>query len=79
MNDNDAKPELPIHMILGASDYARIKVAEMPKRGSPGEPVAKLTRFGWVIMSPGNEINSNNLVLSRNSIDDYEKFAISVY
>ena len=72
-NDNDTKPELPIHMILGASDYARIKVPDMPSVGSPGEPVAELTRFGWVIMSPGNEIYLNNLMLSKTSIADYEK------
>ena len=47
MNDNDTKPELPVHMILGASDYARIKVPEMPRGGSPGEPVTELTSFGW--------------------------------
>ena len=73
MNDNDTKPELPIHKILGASDYARTKVPEMPKVGSPGEPVAELTRFRWVIMSPGNEITVNNLMLLRTSMDDYEK------
>ena len=73
MNDNDTKPELPIHMIFGASNYPRIKVPEMSRVGSPGEPVAELTRFGWAIMSPGNEIDLNNLMLSRTSIDDYEK------
>ena len=73
MNDNDTKPELPIHMILSAIHYARIKVPEIPSVGSPGEPVAELTRFGWVIMSPGNEIDLNNLLLSRTSIDNYKK------
>ena len=60
-------------MILGASDYARIKVPEMPRLGSPGEPAAELTRFRWVIISRRNEINLNNLMLSRSSIGDYEK------
>ena len=69
MNDNDTKPELPIHIIL----EARIKVPEMPGVGSPGEPVAELTRFGWVIMSREHEIDINNLMLSKTSIDDYEK------
>ena len=73
MNDKDTKAELPIHMILGGSYYARIKVQEMPRVGSPGEPVAELTQFGWVIMSPGNKIDLNNLILSRTSIDDYEQ------
>ena len=31
MNDDDTKPELPINMILGASDYERIIVPEMPR------------------------------------------------
>ena len=39
MNDTDAKAELPIHLILGASEYTRIKVQEMPRVGQPGEPV----------------------------------------
>ena len=73
LKDKDTKAELPIHMISGAIDYARIKVQEMPRVGSPGQPVAELTQFGWVIMSPGNEIDLNNLMLSRTSIDDYEK------
>ena len=73
MNDNDTEPELPIHMILGASDYAKIKVPEMKRAGSPGEKVTELTRFELVIMSPGTEIDLNNLMLSRTSIDDYEK------
>ena len=74
MNDNATKPELPINMMLGASNYARIKVPEMPRVGSPEKPVAELTRFGWVIMSGGNEISLNNLILLRTSIDGYEKF-----
>ena len=73
MKNNDTKPKLPIHMILGASDYARIKVSEVPKVGSPGEPVAELTRFEWFIMTPGNEIDLNNLMLLRTSTDYYEK------
>ena len=73
MNDTNTKAELPIHLILGVGDYTKIKVPEVPRVGSPGEPVAELTRFGWVIMSPGEELDLNNLMLSRTSIDDYEK------
>ena len=74
MNNCNTKPDLPIRMVLGASDYARIKVQVTPRVGSPGEPVAELTQFGWVIISPGNEIDLNNLMLLRKSIDDYENF-----
>lgn len=39
---------------------------------SPGEPVAELIPFGWVITSPGNEVDLSNQKLSRTFIDDYE-------
>ena len=42
MNDRDTKLDLPIHMILGARDHVRIKVQEITREGSPGEPVANL-------------------------------------
>ena len=45
MNDNDTKPEPPIHMILGTRFYPRIKVPEMPRVGSTRESVAELTCF----------------------------------
>ena len=47
----DKKTELPIHLVFGASDYTKIKIQEMPRVGKLGEPVAELTRFGWVLMS----------------------------
>ena len=53
MNDDDTKPELPVHVILGASEYAQIKTKTKPRVGHPGEPVAEQTRFGWTMMSPG--------------------------
>ena len=46
MKDTDTKVELPIYLILGASEYTRIKVHEMPRVGQHGEPVAELTRLG---------------------------------
>ena len=36
MNDKDRKP--PVHLILGASDYIRIKTAERPRGGKVGGP-----------------------------------------
>ena len=41
------KSDLLIHMVLGASDYLQIKVQEIPRIGSPREPVAKLTQLGY--------------------------------
>ena len=46
---------LPIHVILGASDYVKIKMQKSPRVGKMSEPIAKQTKMGWVIMSPGRE------------------------
>ena len=65
MNDTDTKVDLPIHLILGASEYTTIKVQEMPRVGQPREPIAELTRFDWVLMSHGKEQELSKLMLSR--------------
>lgn len=46
MDDKDTKQELPIHVILGASEYAKLKTNTVPRVGQPGDPVAELTSFG---------------------------------
>ena len=33
INERDTKPEFPIHVILGASDYLKIKMQKCPKVG----------------------------------------------
>ena len=53
MDDEDTKPERPIHLILGASEYSRIKTQTKPKIGKAGEPIAELTTLGWTMMSAG--------------------------
>ena len=54
--DCDSKPYLPIHLILGASEYTGIKTSEPRRVGRLGEPVAEKTKLGWTIMSPGTRI-----------------------
>ena len=73
MTDYDPKSYLPVHLILGASDYAAIKTSERPRVGLPGEPVAEKTKLGWTIMSPGTEIDHTNMLLTQTSHVDYEK------
>lgn len=73
MNDRDEKPELPVHIILGASEYAKIKTETRPKIGRPGEPVAELTKFGWTIMSPGKEVDLSNMFLMQTAAADFEQ------
>ena len=53
MDDHDTKDKLPVHIILGASEFAKLKTEKLPRVGLPGQPVAELTRYGWTIMSPG--------------------------
>ena len=33
MNERDTKPELPIHVILGTSDYVKVKMQKCPRAG----------------------------------------------
>ena len=73
MTDRDDKPELPVHIILGVSDYSKIRTETRPKIGSPGEPVAELTKFGWKIMSPGKEVDISSMVLTQTAAADYEQ------
>ena len=73
MDDMDTKQELPIHVILGASEYARLKTSSVPTVGNPGEPVAGLTSFGGTIMSSGAETNLSSVYLSRSSSTTYEE------
>jgi hypothetical protein len=44
MHDVDTKPMLPVHMILGASDYSRVKTTTPAKIGDDGKPVAERKR-----------------------------------
>ena len=55
INDVDVKPHLAVHVVLGASEYAAIKMKTAPRIGSPGQPIAEKTLLGWTIMSPGRE------------------------
>ena len=38
----------------------------------PGEPIAEKTRFGWTVMSPGQEVDLSNMFLTQTSVADYE-------
>lgn len=74
MNDVDTKSRLPVHIILGAGDFAKLKTESVPKIGEPGQPVAELTKFGWIIMSPGKEpLDLTNVLLTQTSHVDYEE------
>ena len=72
LNDQIDKPVLPIHVVLGAGDYARIKTKAQPLIGQEREPIAEKTRLGWFLMSPGAEIKQPVLMFAQTSQSDYE-------
>ena len=59
-------------MILGAGDYTKIKTQERARVGQPGEPIAELTKLGWVVISPGQETSITKMLFSKTAIHDYE-------
>ena len=72
INDTDTKKELPVHVILGAGDYTKVKTQERAKVGQPGEPVAELTKPGWVVISHGQETSVTKMLFSKTSVHDYD-------
>ena len=66
------KNQLPVHVILGTGEYARIKTQSKPQVGNDGEPVAELTKLGWFVMSPGAEFDQKTMLLTQTSQSDYE-------
>ena len=73
MDDTDTKPLLPVHVILGAGVYARIKTDTRPRIGNQGEPVAERTKLRWAILSPGEEFDTIHMLLTQTSPVDYEE------
>ena len=68
---------LPIHIILGAADYQRIKTTEPSVLGKnpDKDPGAELTMFGWIsagkVTNTHSETDKNFLAIS--SRDDFER------
>ena len=72
MDDLDTKAILPVHLILGASDYARIKTETAPRIGALNEPIAEKTKLGWTIISPGKEVDLIPMFMTQTSSLDYK-------
>ena len=72
IDDSDTKNHLPIHLVLGNGEYARIKTSTKPLIGGDCEPVAEKTKFGWFIMSPGIDFDRNTMLLTQTAHSDFE-------
>ena len=57
-------------VILNISDK-KIKTQERPRVSLPGEPIAELTKFRCVIVSPGQESGVTNMLFSKTFLYDY--------
>ena len=73
MNEGDTKPELLIHVILGASDYGKIKMQKCQRVGKTKEPIAEQTKMGWVVTSPGRESDLVTSLYTRTSVSDIDR------
>ena len=76
MDEFQTKAVLPIHVILGASDFTKIKTKEAPRIGKIGDPIAELTKLGGgggIIISPGKESNYSHLLLKTFAFNNYEE------
>ncbi len=73
MEETDTKELLPIHVIMGANEYMKIKMASYQRSGPVGKPIAEHTGFRWRIMSSGAEVDSQNMFLMQTSIGDYKE------
>ena len=73
MDDHETKAQLPIHVVLGGGEYARIKTKSRLRVGKEVEPVTELTKFGWYIMSPGKEFDHHHMRFTQTTQSDYEE------
>ena len=62
-----------MQVIVGVNEYTKIKTQKRPRVGLPGEPIAEITKLGWVILSPGKENTSTNIFFTKTSLHDCEK------
>ena len=73
VDEFQTKAVSPIHVILGASDFTKIKTKEAQRIEKIGDPIADLTKLGWIIISPGKEINYSHLLLKTSAFNNYEE------
>ena len=69
----DDKSLREVHIILGASNFDKIKMEKSPQVGKVSEIFAELTKMGWVMMSPGRESDIVSALYTQTCVSDYEE------
>ena len=64
---------MPVHVVLGSGECAKIKTRSNHLVGTEGQPIAEKTKSGWFGMSPGVELDQNTMLLTQASQRDYEE------
>ena len=72
IHDTGTKRKLPVHVILRAGDYTKIKTQGRARIGQPGQPIAELTNLGWFVIFLGQETSVTKLLFSKTLVHDYE-------
>ena len=64
---------IPVHVVLGASEYAAVKTRAAQRVGLPGQPTAEKTLLGWTIMSAGKKDKALPVLFTQSTSNDYEQ------
>ena len=71
--DPQNRDQIPVHVVLGASEYAAVKTRAAQRVGLPGQPTAEKTLLGWTIMSAGKEDKAPPVLFTQSTSNDYEQ------
>ena len=72
LEDSNTKARLPVDVIIGVNDFAKVRTSGHLRVRRRGDPVAERTRLRWTIMSSG--IDLGNSYLAVNSTVDHNRF-----
>lgn len=63
MNNTDTKKNYQCTSYSNkAGDYTKVKIQKRARIGLPGQPVAELTKWGWVVIPAGQENTVTNML-----------------
>ena len=75
--DEGTKKKLPVQISLGESDYSRIRTSTGTRVGNLGEHIAKYTKLGRILISPGKVREHESMRLTWSTTEDYSQLCSS--